>query len=239
MKNRWVSIALLVAAVSLRASLGAAQATPPPTPSPDPSASPETPLRLSIAEAEALGQKNNPQITVAQLGALASRQVSREVSSLRLPSITAYLTSVDANAGTRITAGGLNNPVIYDRTAGGAAASQLITDFGRTSNLVESSRLRAQADDQRAVATEAQITLAVDQAFYNALETAALSRVARQTVSARQAVADQIGALARNKLRSDLDASFAAVNLAEANLLLLDAENSRKASLAALSALLG
>ena len=63
--------------------------------------------------------------------------------------------------------------------------------------------------------------------------------VAQHTVSARQTVSDQIEALFKSKLRSQLDFSFASVNLAQAKLLLLDATNNLDATLAALSAVLG
>lgn len=197
------------------------------------------PTRLSIADAERLARSNNPQITIARLNALASQETVREVKSVRYPSFAANLTGVVAHEGGRIMAGGLNNPIIYDRAAGGLTANQLITDFGRTSNLVATSELRAQAEDERALATAAQILLAADHAFYGALGTQALLRVAQQTVAARRDVADRVQALADSKLKSDLDASFAQVNLAEANLLLLDAEAAQKASRAALSAVLG
>ena len=201
--------------------------------------SPGAPIRLTVADAEALALKNNPQITVTRLNALASQQISQEVRSARYPTLTAYLTGVVAEQESRITAGAINNPILYDRLAGGAAVGQLITDFGRTGNLVESSNLRAQAEEQKAVATAAQITLAVDQAFYQALETRALQDVAQQTLEARQAVADQVRALTESKLKSDLDLSFAEVNLAEAKLLRIDAENNEKSALAVLSAVLG
>jgi outer membrane protein len=51
-----------------------------------------------------------------------------------------------------------------------------------------------------------------------------------QTVDARKLVADQVGALADSKLKSTLDVSFANVNLAEARLLLSQAENELKNS---------
>ena len=199
----------------------------------------ESPVRLTLPDAEALARQNNPRISVARLNALASQQVSREVRSAYYPTLDAYLTGVAAHEGGRISAGYLSNPAIYDRAAGGLALNQLITDFGRTSNLVETSNLRAQAEDERSVATTADIVLAADEAFYGALGAQALLQVARQTVTARQNVADQIGALAESKLRSELDASFAQVDLAEAKLLLLDAENAEKAALAGLSAVLG
>jgi outer membrane protein len=119
------------------------------------------------------------------------------------------------------------------------ALSQLITDFGRTSNLVASAALRAKAADMNAVATADQIKLAADQAFYNTLQTLALQKVAEQTVSARQLVSDQITTLYQNKLRSQLDVSFADANLAQAKLLLLDAQNNYQAALSLLSEVLG
>ena len=200
---------------------------------------PRAALSLTVRDAEQLALKNNPKMSVAQLDALASRQVTREVTSAFYPTLWASLTAVTDHPDSRITAGGLNNPIIYDRAAGGLALTQLVTDFGRTANLRDSSKLKADAYDERVVATAAQITLEADRAFYAALQTRAVREVARQTVAARQAVADRVGALAKAKLKSDLDASFADVNLAEASLLLLDAENAEKGSLAALATVLG
>ena len=55
--------------------------------------------------------------------------------------------------------------MLYERFAGGVTLSQLITDFGRTNNLVATAVLRAKAADMNSAATAAQIKLAVDQAF--------------------------------------------------------------------------
>jgi len=198
-----------------------------------------TPTPLSVKDAQALALKNNPQISVARLTALASQQVTREVRSSLWPTARIDLTAVDTNPGNRITAGALNNPVIYQRAAAGATVSQLITDFGRTTNLVASANLAAKAENQNSLATKEQILLAVDQAFYNSLQAQAVLTVAQQTVQDRQTVADQVGALYRNKLKSELDFSFANVNLAQAKLLLLDAENNVNAAQSSLSAVLG
>jgi len=196
-------------------------------------------MPLSVKQAEALALKNNPQISVARLTALASHQVTREVRSSLWPTATGDLTGVDSKVNSRITAGGLNNPIIYERAAAGVWVSQLITDFGRTTNLVSSANLAAKAEDQNAAATKEQILLAVDQAFYGALQAQAVLAVARQTVSARQNVADQVEALFKSKLRSELDFSFANVNLAQAKLLVLDAENNENGTLATLAMILG
>ena len=198
-----------------------------------------TPTLLSVKDAQALALKNNPQISVARLTALASQQVTREARSALWPAVRLDLTAVDADPGSRITAGGLNNPLVYQRAGAGATVTQLLTDFGRTTNLVASANLAAQAENQNALATKEQILLAVDQAFYNALQTQSVLTVAQQTVKDRQTVADQVGALFKSKLKSGLDFSFANVNLAQAKLLLLDAENGVNAAQATLSAVLG
>jgi outer membrane protein len=196
-------------------------------------------IRLSVKDAEALALKNNPAISVARLNALASGQVTREVRSNLWPQAYGNLTAVDARENSRITAGFLNNPSVYTRAAGGVTVSQLITDFGHTTNLVAGARLQARADEQGAAATKQDVLLAVDQAFYNSLQTHAVLQVAEQTVASRQLLSDQVSALTKSKLRSDLDLSFANVNLAQAKLLYLDALNNEKASMAALSAILG
>jgi len=204
-----------------------------------PPAAPPASQRLSLKDAEAIALKNNPLVSVARLNALAQQQVTRQVRSALWPTSTGYITAVEPHDNSRITAGGLNNPTVFERAAGGAFFSQLITDFGRTTNLVSSASLRAKAEDQNAIATREQILLAVDQSFYAALQAQAVLKVAQQTVESRQNLTDQVEALFKSKLKSELDASFARVNLAQAKLLLLDAQNNAKAALANLSAVLG
>jgi outer membrane protein len=117
--------------------------------------------------------------------------------------------------------------------------SQLITDFGRTTNLVSYSKLREKAQNANALATTEDIVLATDQAFYNVLQAEALLKVAQQTVTTRGSVQHQIDELTKSKLKSGLDLSFADVNLSQAKLLQLDAQNNVDSTLAALTAVLG
>jgi outer membrane protein len=194
---------------------------------------------LTLKDAEALALKNNPQISVARLIALAAHQVTREARSSLWPTAVGNITGVDAESGSRITAGLINNPSVYERAAAGATVSQLITDFGRTANLISSASYAEKAQNENAAATKQQILLAVNTAFFNALQAQAVLTVAQQTVRERQMVADQIGLLYKNKLKSELDFSFASVNLAQAQLLRLDAENNKNAALATLSMVLG
>jgi outer membrane protein len=194
---------------------------------------------LTLVQAEGLALKNNPQISIGKLRALVAQQYVREARSALLPTATVSLTAVDSDPGSRLSAGFLNNPTLFPRAAAGASVNQLITDFGRTTNLLSSSQFQAKAEEQNAAATAAQIVLAVDQAFYNALETKALVAVAKQTVDSRQLLVDKIKALTDAKLKSDVDLSFTRVDLARGKLLLLEAQNNYESSLATLSAILG
>ena len=200
---------------------------------------PPASLHLSVQDAEALALRNNPQMSMYRLLALASQQVTRQAKSNYYPNFYGSVTAVEPQPGSRVAAGALNNPIIYERVAAGITLAQLITDFGRTNNLVATAALRAKASDMSAQATAAQIKLAVDQAFYNALQANAELKVAEQTVDARRLVSDQITTLFNNKLKSQLDVSFANANLSQAQLLLLDAQNNYQAALSGLSEILG
>jgi len=84
---------------------------------------------LTLSEAHRLALENNPQLNAAKFNALAQRQVPNEVKSSLAPQVTGLATGVGADSGSRIAAGGLNNPAVYNRVAGGFAVSQLLSDF--------------------------------------------------------------------------------------------------------------
>lgn len=198
------------------------------------------PLSLTLHDAEKMALRNHPRVTIAELNALAAHERTREARAAFFPTIVVNGTGVTTEEdGNRFTAGALNNPTVFDRAAAGATASQLITDFGRTSNLAKAADLGAQAREQSALATREQIIYAVDQAFYNTLSAEGLVKVAEETVAARQVLVDQVQALEQAKLRSALDLSFANVALAQAQLLLVNAGNNRDAAYATLSEALG
>jgi outer membrane protein len=200
---------------------------------------PTAPARLSLEDAQKMALQNHPHIRAAQSAADAARDVTTQVRSAYYPNVYGSLTGVEADSGSRIGAGGLNNSVIFDRFATGVAAEQLVTDFGRTKNLVASARLQAQAANETVSASRADILLSVDRAFYSALRAQAILTVAQQTVKQRETVSEQITTLAQNKLRSGLDVSFAGVNLSEARLLLVKAQNDLQSAFAVLAETLG
>lgn len=195
--------------------------------------------RLTQADAEKMAIRNNPRISAARLLQLAQHQAVREARSAELPTATASITAVDAANASRVGSGSLTDSRLFEHAGAGAGFTQLITDFGRTGNLVASSKLREEAQDATALATTEDIVLVTDQAFFNALQAQALLKVAKQNVDTRQTTEVQIHELTKNNLRSTLDLSFADVNLSQAKLLLLDAQNSVDSSMASLDAVLG
>lgn len=195
---------------------------------------------LTLAQARGIALQNHPDIAEAGYRAQAEQQVFVQARAGLLPQVNLYGSAVHADSdNTRLMAGGLNNPSVFSRTAFGAGASQLITDFGRTSNLVAGAKLSASAADQNSLAARAQVLLQVDQDYFSVLEAQAIEDVARQTLNTRQLLVDRVTLLAQNKLKSDLDKSFAQVALEDAHLLVLNADNSAESALAALSTALG
>jgi outer membrane protein len=194
---------------------------------------------LSLAEAEKIAVQNHPQIQAAGYLAIAAQAQVTQARSAYYPQAVGSLTGVEAEHDSRIAAGALNNPIIYDRYANGVTVGQLVTDFGRTHELVKSSSLHAQAEKENVTTSRADVLINVDRAYYSVLRAQAVLKVAEETVKDRQLVSDQITALEKNKLKSGLDVSFANVDLAQAQLLLIQAQNGVEASYADLSTALG
>ncbi len=197
-----------------------------------------TTIPITRTEAERLALKNNPRITANRLLALAAGQVTRETRSAELPQISGAITAEKAEDATRIGAGALTDSRLYTHAGTGGSLSQLITDFGHTRDLVASNKLQQKAQDQTALASEQDVLLATDQAFYRLLDAQALLNVARATVAARGDVQKLTSALTRSALKSDLDLNIASADLSQAQLLQLDAEDAVASASAALAAVL-
>ena len=213
---------------------------PQPTSSPGQTASSTaTPTLLTRQQAEQIALANNPRIHISKLLAKVQHQVVRERRADELPNLNGELTVVGAVEASRISSGSLTASRLLEHAGMGVQLSQLVTDFGRTRNLVATAKLLEKARLADAEASREDIVLATDQVFFQTVEAQAALRVAQQTVAARQSLTDQVGALTAAKLKSDLDLSFVQVNLSQAKLLQLDAQNNLDASKAALSEVLG
>jgi outer membrane protein len=194
---------------------------------------------LTLQQAEMLALQNHPQIQAAQNELAFTNQQIVEARSAYFPTVNADVTGSGANYAARIGAGYITDSRLFDRFGAGLTLTQLITDLGRTKNLVASSRLQAQAGAQNVQATRYDVLLQVNRAYFDVLHANALIRTAQETIKTRQTVLDQVTQLAQNQLRSQLDVSFAAVNVSEAKLLLIQAQNTLDDAYAELARALG
>ncbi len=194
---------------------------------------------LTLADAEAIALKNHPQILAADASSLNADQITIENKAAYYPTLNGEITAAQANLDSRMGAGVLNDPRLFNHFGTGLNVSQLITDSGRTPNLVANSRLKAQAAREDSRATRYDVIVGVNQAYYEVLLSQQLIKVAQQTVASRQTVVDQISELTKNKLKSEVDLSFVQVNLADAQLMLLRAKDRLAAAYAQLGQALG
>lgn len=199
----------------------------------------QAPIRLTLDVAKTLALDNHPQILTAQNeAAYANEQVTISRAPY-FPTISADLTGSEGTSLARVGAGALSATRLFNRFGQGILFSQLVTDSGRTRNLVAGSRLQAEASSQTYQATRYDVLLEVNRAYFAALHAQSVVRVAQATAAARQLLLDQVTTLANNNLRSQLDVSFADVNVSEAKLLLLRAQDNVQSSFADLIRALG
>ncbi|HTU44729.1 MAG TPA: TolC family protein [Bryobacteraceae bacterium] len=194
---------------------------------------------LTLQDARAMALKNHPQVLASEANSLRAGEVVTEARSAYFPALNGEITGAAANVDSRLGAGVINDPRLFNHFGSGVTLSQLITDSGRTPNLVANARFQAQASQQDYQATRYDIILAVSQAYYEVLLSQELIKVAQGTVAARQTVVDQVTELTKNQLKSQLDLSFAQVNLSDAQLMLIRARDRLATAYASLGQALG
>jgi outer membrane protein len=200
----------------------------------------ETATKLSMEEAKAEALRNHPAYAAAQLRSLLAKESLKETRAAFFPTATGYADAVDtAWDNTRILVGGINNPSVFDRVATGVAVSQLITDFGHTRNLSSGAKSQVRAAAEGAESSREQILLNVEANYLATLQAQAVLEVAKQTLSTRKLLVDQVSTLAKNQLKSDLDVSFAEVALEQAELLVQTSQGDADGAMASLGAALG
>lgn len=201
----------------------------------------DAPRALSLADARALVLQRHPRISAADFTVRATEEIVNQNRAAYLPQlqgIAAGTVTSDPTGGVRASTDQLQLAGIYNRASGSLNLTQLITDFGRTTNLTASSRLRARAEAENAHVIRAQILLETDAACYAILQAQALLGVAEQTVKTRRLLRDNTLSLQKNQLKSAIDVSFAEVNFQDAELLISRSRNDLKSAHATLARLL-
>ena len=204
-----------------------------------PSVYAQPPQTLTLEQAKQIALKNHPRIRSANLLADAAQATVAQTRAPLYPLLSGNITGAGAEDNAAVAAGALTTSSLSSRIASGISVSQLITDFGRTANLVASGKLKAEAQGRSSENVKALVALEAEQAFYATLSARAVLRAAQAAVENRQLTLRQIRALAEASFNSTLDVSFAEVAVSEAELVLYRAENNLQAGHARLAAALG
>ena len=197
------------------------------------------PIALTLAAAEARALKNQPRLLAAQFRAQAAGKRITESRSAYFPQAFGNLTAVEANGDSAVAAGAITTSSISTRAAGGASLVQMITDFGHTSNQVQSARFEAKAADQDQESTRQITLMQVQEAYFAAQAAESVRRTAQAVLDFRRVTLRQLSALAQSQLRSTLDVQFAQVMVSEAELAQVRAETNVQKAQAQLAGAMG
>jgi outer membrane protein len=253
MTNFWFRLLLLTLALGMiRASVGAQESPTSPTPdnAPHPSVNAGSlqandanakhlSVTLTLADAEVRALKNEPRLLAEQFRAEAANKRITESRSGYFPQAFGNLTAVDANGDSAVAAGALTTSSISTRAAGGASLVQMITDFGHTSNLVQSSRLASQAAGQNEESVRQSVLMQVQDAYFATQAAESVRKTAQAVLDFRRVTLRQLNALAQSQLRSTVDVQFAQVMVSEAELALVRADSDVEKAQAQLAASMG
>jgi outer membrane protein len=122
---------------------------------------------------------------------------------------------------------------------GGLLLNQLITDFGYTVHRILATEANQAAGEKEILTNKAFVILNVQRAYLNCLLQKSLVKIAAETIKQRQAVRDQVLALYKHQLKSKVDLDLMSVEVSNAELSLIRAQNDLKQSFAALNNAMG
>ncbi len=196
-------------------------------------------IELSLAEAEERALKNQPRLLAEQYRAQAANRRIGESRASYFPQTYGNLTAVEANGDSAVAAGALTTSSISTRAAGGGSLLQMITDFGHTSNLVQSARLAAKASGRDEESIRQSVLMQVEDAYFSEEAAESVLKTAQAVLDFRRVTLRQLSALAQSQLRSTLDVQFAQVMVSEAELAVVRAESGVQKGHAQLAATMG
>jgi outer membrane protein len=196
-------------------------------------------IPLTLADAEVRALKSQPRLLAEQFRAQAANKRIAEPRASYFPQAFGNLTAVEANGDSAVAAGALTTSSISTRAAGGAYLVQMITDFGHTSNLVQSARFEARAAGQNEERIRQAILMQVEEAYFSAQAAESVLKTAQAVLNFRRVTLRQLSALAQSQLRSTLDVQFAQVMVSEAELAVVRANSNVQKAQAQLAEAMG
>jgi outer membrane protein len=198
---------------------------------------------LSLEECIAIALKFQPSLAGNRATIEAQKARVEQALAAYYPQVNLN-TSYNTNTFNFVSLGGSVRTYTYNWTfvdvfATGPALNQTIYDFGRTSNSVKINRENVNASQEDFVTTKQTVVLNVKTAFYGVLQTQYLIDVAQDVVSQTNQHLDQAKGFYQAGTRPKIDVTKAEVDVANAELALIQAKNNFAVARATLNNAMG
>ncbi len=195
----------------------------------------------SVDDVVGIALRDNPDLQSAMANYQAARRVVGESVSAYLPTVDAYgfsgrATLPNPAAGTKaFNLLGAPNPY----TEGLISFSQTIFDFGKGLEQIQAARSERGSAQQQMIALRNLVILNAQRAFYDVAAAEALVGVAKASLAQYQTTYHDTRILVETGVRPPFDLSQAEVELAKAELALINARNTRDLAKIALLNIMG
>ena len=208
---------------------------------------------LRLEDALRIGLTQHPLIQQAQYASVAAKAVTKQTRGELYPWLEASV--AESSGSLRVTTS--DGKILHDRgglgfspgaalphhnqnmLTGGLILNQLITDFGYTAHRILANEANEAANEREILTNKALVLLNVQKAYLGCLLQQSLVTIAAGTVKRRQALRDQVQALYKGQLKSKLDMDLILVEVSNAELALIRAQNDLTQAFAALNNAMG
>ncbi len=198
---------------------------------------------LTLEQCVALALKYHPSLQAGQASVEASKARVEQALAAYYPQVN-FNTSLNASTFNFVNVGGTTRAYTYNWTftdifSTGPTLNQNIYDFGRTSNTVKINRENTKASEQDLINTKQTVVVNVKQAYYGVLQTLRLIQVAEETVKQMQDHLAQAQGFYQAGTHPKIDVTKAEVDLANAQLALIQTRNNYQVAQVTLNNALG
>ena len=195
---------------------------------------------LTLSQVRAIALKFHPALVASKETVLANKALVEQALAAYYPQVnlnnsyTAFTTNFSTSPISNPAGGAIGVPTprpnrwsatFTDILNTNVTATQTIYDFGRTSNAVKINRENVKASQEGVSITRQNVILNVDEAYYSVLQAKRLITVAEDTVKQTREHLGQAQAFFRSGTHPKIDVTKAEVDLANAELSLIQARN--------------
>lgn len=184
---------------------------------------------LTLKDCIAIALKYHPSLAANQATVEAQKARVEQALSAYYPQVS-FNTSYNANTFNFVGLGGAVRQYTYnwsfvDVFSTGPTLNQTIYDFGRTSNTVRINRENVRASQEDFITAKQTVILNVETAYYSVLQAQYLIDVAQDVVNQTKQHLDQAQGFYQAGTRPKIDVTKAEVDVANAQLALIQARN--------------